>query len=95
MLIVFQMSIRCVDIMWSASSPGLGRLMSAVRSGEVESVRNILSHHRDIQLDQRDKHGKYPIHYAVLTNNVKITELILECGAGVNQLSYAVYHRQR
>ena len=80
-------------MLWNASSPSLSRLLSAIQSGDTDTVRCSLSQQKGDALNQRDKHGKYPLHHAIISKSLNVVRLVLEHGADVNQVSYATYPR--
>eukprot|EP01126_Amoeba_proteus_P033310 TRINITY_DN3268_c0_g2_i3.p1 TRINITY_DN3268_c0_g2~~TRINITY_DN3268_c0_g2_i3.p1 ORF type:complete len:243 (+),score=41.53 TRINITY_DN3268_c0_g2_i3:75-731(+) len=69
------------------AAPSLGlitRLFAACGTGDLETVRFLLSFHDDL-VNYRGPHGWYPLHSAVATNNLGIVKFLLERGASLDQ----------
>jgi hypothetical protein len=58
-------------------------MIEAVKRGDLESVRAILSSD-DRLANQRDESGATPLHYATLNGHRPIVQLLLERGADIN-----------
>ncbi len=58
-------------------------LFAAIRSGDVEGVRELLKSHRETAT-VRDSLGATPLHYATESGNREIVHALLDAGAEIN-----------
>jgi hypothetical protein len=72
------------------SEPEEGFLIRAVRDGNVEKVRGLLTAGVDIR--KRDTYGSQAIHYA-LDKNSEIMRMLIAAGANVNAETYNQYDK--
>jgi ankyrin repeat protein len=73
----------CVSLLFFALSAPADEIHDAVRSGNLEKVKTLLSSHAEL-LNSPDQNQKTPLHLALECGHIDIARYLIELGADIN-----------
>src|SRR4051794_37242662 len=93
--------LLALSVFFVAGAARADDFFDALNKGDVDAVTKLLA--ADKTLANKPKNGAPPLHVALLGNNVKIVQLLIEAGADIHALDrvggapihYAAVHRDR